>query len=93
MADQCSKKPPRPQRLQSGQQWRSPLHLDESEQLRSKGPDYWRTRAEEVRALADKMEDPEIKRDMLDIAAGYDRMARQAETRATLETALKEPNR
>jgi hypothetical protein len=93
MADQHSKKPPRPQRLQSGQQWRSPLHLDESEQLRSKGPDYWRARAEETRALADKMEDPETKRDMHAVAAGYDRMAREAETRAALNTVFKGPSR
>jgi hypothetical protein len=43
---------------------------------------YWRRQAEEARAIADKMEAPESKRTMLDIAAAYYRMALRAEAAA-----------
>jgi hypothetical protein len=40
---------------------------------------YWRDRAEESRAMADGMRDPEARRVMLNIAASYDWMAELAE--------------
>jgi hypothetical protein len=44
--------------------------------------EYWRSRAEEARAIADMMDDPEAQRTMLGIADGYDRMAVRAAARA-----------
>jgi hypothetical protein len=41
----------------------------------------WRNRAEEVRAAAELMTDPESKRIMLVIAASYSRLAKLAEER------------
>ena len=41
----------------------------------------WRTLAAEARATADKMTDPEAKRTLLNIAEGYERLARRAELR------------
>jgi hypothetical protein len=41
-------------------------------------PEHWRGRAEEARAMADHMHDPEAKRTMLDIAEGYDKLATRA---------------
>ena len=41
--------------------------------------EYWRKRAEEVRATAEQMSKPEYKRDLLDIAAGYEQLAKLAE--------------
>ena len=41
----------------------------------------WRNRAEEVRAAAELMTDPEAKRIMLVIAASYSRLAKLAEER------------
>ena len=41
----------------------------------------WRTLAAEARAAADKMTDPEAKRTLLNIAGGYERLARRAEAR------------
>jgi hypothetical protein len=45
-------------------------------------PQHWRDRAEEARAHADEMNDPEAKRQMLEIARGYDRLAERAEERS-----------
>jgi hypothetical protein len=45
-------------------------------------PKHWRDRAEEARAYADAMNDPEAKRQMLEIARGYDRLAERAEERS-----------
>jgi hypothetical protein len=41
----------------------------------------WRTLAAEARAAADGMTDPESKRALLNIAEGYERLARRAEAR------------
>jgi len=46
---------------------------------------YWRKRAEEVRATAEQMSRPEHKRDLLDIAAGYEQLAKLAEDKKTRE--------
>ena len=44
-------------------------------------PEYWRRRAEEARALAEMIEDPEAKRMMMGVVEGYDRLAEYAEAR------------
>jgi hypothetical protein len=38
-------------------------------------PKYWRERSEEARSIAKLLDDPEAKRQILDIAAGYDRLS------------------
>jgi hypothetical protein len=38
-------------------------------------PEYWRSRAEEARVVAEQLSDPEAKRTMLRIATDYDRLA------------------
>ena len=45
-------------------------------------PKHWRDRAEEARAHADEMNDPEAKRQMQEIARGYDRLAERAGERS-----------
>jgi hypothetical protein len=50
---------------------------------------YWLDRAEEARIQAEHMVNPEAKRQMLAIAAGYQRMAQYAEER----TSGKRPSR
>ena len=49
--------------------------------LRFGSPKYWHERAEEARATAEGMSDPEAKRAMLVIAAGYELIAKRAEAR------------
>ena len=44
-------------------------------------PSHWRDRAEEARRIAEDMADKEAQRMMLNIAAGYDRLAQHAEER------------
>ena len=45
-------------------------------------PKHWRYRAEEARAMAESMTDPEAKQLMLNVAADYERLAKRAEDRA-----------
>ncbi|HYZ42033.1 MAG TPA: hypothetical protein VE687_15655 [Stellaceae bacterium] len=42
---------------------------------------HWLSRAEETRTIAELMNDPEARRVMFDIAAGYDRLAERAAER------------
>jgi hypothetical protein len=42
-------------------------------------PDHWRKRADEVLALAELLTDPAERAMMLDIVAGYEKLARRAE--------------
>jgi hypothetical protein len=42
---------------------------------------YWRARAQEALALAEQMRDPEARRIMMEIAAGYERLAARAHAR------------
>ena len=42
-------------------------------------PQYWRERAEEARALAQQMTDPEAQRAMLSVAQSYEKIALRAE--------------
>ena len=44
-------------------------------------PDYWYSRAEEVRTMAEIMSDPESQRIMFEIAEGYERLAENAAER------------
>lgn len=44
-------------------------------------PEFWRSRAEEVRAIADDMKEAEAKAIMDRIADDYERLAKHAETR------------
>ena len=55
-------------------------------------PNYWRSRAEEARTMPEQMNDPDAKRTLLDIAAGYDRLALRAERRATLKVVRLRPS-
>ena len=45
-------------------------------------PNHWRGRAEEARTLAEEMKDEISRQMMLDIANGYERLAKHAEERA-----------
>ena len=41
-------------------------------------PTHWRDRARETRALAEQMDDPEVRRVLLEIAGRYNRIAEKA---------------
>ena len=45
-------------------------------------PKHWLDRAKEARALAEQMDDPEVKGTMLKNADDYERLAKRAEERA-----------
>jgi hypothetical protein len=44
-------------------------------------PQYWRDRAEEIKAIADRIGNQETKRTMHDIAICYEQLAQRAEER------------
>jgi hypothetical protein len=44
-------------------------------------PEYWRTRADKVRAIADEMFDPQSRETLLRIAKDYESLAKRAEER------------
>ena len=41
--------------------------------------EHWRNRAKEARAQAEQMSDPEVRRELLEIAATYERLAELTE--------------
>jgi hypothetical protein len=47
-----------------------------------KDAEHWRERANELRSLADRMRDQVAKRQVLEVADLYDRLAEEAEKRA-----------
>ena len=55
--------------------------------FRLDNPQHWRERAEEARILAEDMKQPEAKRQMLEIAESYDRIAARTEQ----SKAMREP--
>jgi hypothetical protein len=57
-----------------------PIGRDEHRHL-ARGPGHWRDRAEEANTIADQTHDPESKRQMREIAEGYERLAERAERR------------
>ena len=44
-------------------------------------PNHWRNRAEEARAQAEQLNEPQARKIMLDAAADYDRLAERADER------------
>jgi len=54
-------------------------------------PKHWRERAEEARAHAGQMTDPEAKRMMLGIAEDYEKLARRAQDRLLWERKSGQP--
>jgi hypothetical protein len=59
-----------------------PRSLDSNSRLAD--PTHWRSRADEVRAMAHRMADPLARNAMLGIADHYDMMADRAESRVSL---------
>jgi hypothetical protein len=58
-------------------------HIGEGAHVPTNQPDetYWRERAREAVALADRMTHPQAKRIMMEIAAGYQRLGQMTEER------------
>jgi hypothetical protein len=54
-------------------------------------PHHWRKRAEEALANADQLTDPAARAMMLDIVAGYQKLARRAEQRTLAQNSSWEP--
>ena len=54
-------------------------------------PEHWQLRAEEARAIAEEMTDPEARRQMLQVADSYEEIARRAEARALTTGIRKTP--
>jgi hypothetical protein len=52
-------------------------------------PEYWLARAEECRALADRMSYPITKQTMLRLATSYERLAQHAEEQAEMLARIK----
>lgn len=48
------------------------------------GPEYWQTRADKVRAIADEMFDPQSRETLLRIAKEYESLAKRAQDREQL---------
>ena len=52
-------------------------------------PEHWRRRAEEARAIAENMIDPDAKKAMLEAASTYENIARRMEAEAQNNVARK----
>lgn len=50
-------------------------------------PSHWRARARQFRDLADQQDDPQAKREMMDLAGQWDDMAATAENDADIDQA------
>lgn len=53
-------------------------------------PEHWRKRAEEARNMAQQIEDPAAKREMLEISANYEKIAALAELKLIAEQRSKD---
>jgi len=61
---------------------RGPVAVQPSDpDLENRPPEYWRSRAEEARAVAAKFADPFSRQMMESVAASYDKLAEWAEKR------------
>ena len=58
-------------------------HTDDGAMTRAlmSDPEHWRMRADAARAAAESLQDPEARRTMVEIALGYDKLAKLAEER------------
>jgi hypothetical protein len=56
-------------------------------------PDYFWSRAEETRVMAEQMTDPEAKLMMLGVVQTYEKLAKRAEARLTLIHSWQRPER
>ncbi len=61
--------------------WASVATAEDDLSLPINRPEYSRKRAEEARALAEMLDDPEAKSIMLSVVEGYERLAKHAEER------------
>jgi hypothetical protein len=51
-----------------------------------KDPKHWRRRAEQMRSLAEQMDDAEARRRLLKVATGYEQLAKRAQERSGAST-------